>query len=148
MAKDIASLIRATGEARQTQDDLELLSSSSISKDRTVEILKSPRIMADFFRARLSWIFPKELTLKECRPQVLKKRLASRQILSYELVFSDKENRKARPLILIVKRFSNRTAGKREYSNMKIIKHSKTSQVNQTARTVDTAFLKCYWRQH
>ncbi len=113
--------IKASPAAGRVQENIDLLSSSSIPKTRAMEILTSPGIMADFFRTRLSGIFPEELILKECKPQVLKDRQESRQVVSYRLIFSHRSVRKTMSMILVVKRFADRTRGMKEYLIMRML---------------------------
>src|SRR5512143_2484194 len=100
MTKKMENEIGTFQAAAPTQVEANLLP-SSIPKDRVLEILTSPEIMADFFRIRLPEILPEGLNLKECRPQVLKSRQDSRQVISYRLTFSSQSGRQAMPMILV-----------------------------------------------
>ncbi len=105
----------------RVQANINLLSSPSISKSEAMEILTSPAAMAHMFRTRLSNIFPEGSILKECRPQLLKDRQHSRQVVSYRLTFSNPLLRRTKPMNLVAKRFIDRTKGSHEYSNMRML---------------------------
>src|SRR5512143_2413632 len=87
----------------RVRGSIDLLSSPSVSKARAIEILTSPGIMVDLFRERLPGIFPQGLILKECKPQVLKSRQASRQVVAYRLISSHRPDRKTTPMTLVAK---------------------------------------------
>jgi Phosphotransferase enzyme family len=120
MTENMGNQMAALREAAPTQVEVNLLP-SSISKDRVLEILTSPEIMADFFRIRLPEILPEGLNLKECRPQVLKSRQDSRQVISYRLTFSSQSGRQAMPMMLVVKRFADAKKGMKEYLTMRML---------------------------
>ncbi len=113
--------IEVPAAAGRVQENIDLLSSPSVSKARAMEILTSPDIMADFFRTRLSGIFPQGSFLKECKPRVLRDRQYSRQVVSYRLIFSHPSARKPMPMILVTKRFADRTKGSHEYLAMRML---------------------------
>lgn len=106
---------------KEMEGNIDLLSSPSLSKAGVMEILTSPALMGDFFRERLSAIFPPGSILKACIPQVLKDRQEARQVVSYRLLFSDPSLRNIEPMMLVAKRFADRTAGRREYSAMSLL---------------------------
>jgi RIO-like serine/threonine protein kinase len=105
----------------RVQGSIDLLSSPSVSKARTIEILTSPGIMIDLFRERLAGMFPQGLILKECKPQVLKSRQQSRQVVAYRLIFSHRSDCKATPMTLVAKRFADRKKGNHEYLIMRML---------------------------
>ena len=108
---------RAAGLTGLGRREIELLSSPSTSRARAAEILSSPQVMSEIFRERLSWLFPKGAVLASCRPKVLMKRLGSRQVVSYRLLFSGNE----KPLTLVLKRYADKTQGEKTYSAMRIL---------------------------
>ncbi len=108
--------------APSERGSIERLTSRSISATKTLEILTSPDLMADFFRARALEFLPRGAILKGCRPKILRKRLASRQVVSYQLFFSGREgHERTKPVTWIVKRFADGTSGQREYSTMRML---------------------------
>jgi len=104
-----------------TQADVELLLASSISRDRAVEILTSPETMAEFFGTRLSFMIPQGMIITECRPKVLRDRLGSRQVIAYRLFFSDRARRKAKPVVLVLKRYADKAEGKKTFFAMRLL---------------------------
>ncbi len=113
--------IEARPSSGRAQGDINFLSSPSISKAEAMEILTSPGIMTDFFRRRLPDISPRGSILKACKPQVLRDREHSRQVLSYRLIFSHPSIRKTVPVTLVAKRFMDRSKGRHEYSAMRML---------------------------
>ncbi len=113
--------VEARSSSGRAQGDISFLSSPSISKAEALEILTSPGIMTDFFRRRLPDISPHGSLLKGCKPQVLRDREHSRQVLSYRLIFSNPTVRKTVSVKLVAKRFMDRSKGKHEYSAMKML---------------------------
>lgn len=103
------------------QGNIAHLASSSISRAEAVGILTSPDIMADFFRTRLSMLFPLGSILEECRPKVLRDRLGSRQVVSYRLFFSGKAGRKSESVMLVLKRYADKAEGKKTHSIMRML---------------------------
>ncbi len=85
-----------------------------------MEMLTSPEGMARFFWTRAPSLFPEGWSLKKCTPQVLRKRLASRQVVAYRLALSDEQGRSETRLV-IAKGFSDPLKGMREYENMKML---------------------------
>ncbi len=113
--------IEARPPSGRVQVDINFLSSPSISKAEAMEVLTSPGIMTDFFRRRLPDIFPHGSILKECKPQVLRDRQHSRQVVSYRLFFSHPPLRKPIPVHLVAKRFVDRSKGRHEYLAMRLL---------------------------
>lgn len=103
------------------QGDVALLASSTLSREKAVEILASPCTMADFFRSSLSRLFPQGAVLEECRPSVLRDRLGSRQVISYRLIFTGQGGRRSEPVVLVLKRYANKAEGKKSYAIMKML---------------------------
>lgn len=96
---------------------VDLLSSPSLLRAEATQILSSPDIMAELFRTRLSSLLPRNSTLIKCVPEVLMNRMRTRQIVSYRLVFSDTK----RSLTLVLKRYEDKTGGKKIYSVMRML---------------------------
>lgn len=84
-------------------------------------VLTSPELMADFFRTRLSWLFPPGSILKKCRPRVLRNRLGSRQVVSYRLVLAGEAGREAGPMMVVLKRYADAAEGKKTYATMRML---------------------------
>ncbi len=102
---------------RDYQKGLALLSAPSLSRAEATGILSSPGIMAELFRTRLSWLLPKDRALIRCVPEVLRKRMSTRQIVSYRLVFSGTRQSS----IFVLKRYSDKTEAGRIYSIMRML---------------------------
>ncbi len=107
----------ARSHMRNDQRSFDLLSSPSLPSEKAAEILSSADVMAEFFRTRLSRLFPEDRVLTKCVPEVLRKRVSTRQIVSYRLVFSGAR----KPLTLVLKRYADKTEAGRVYSVMKML---------------------------
>ncbi len=73
--------------------------------------------MTELFRTRLSWLLPKNRVLIRCVPEVLRKRMSSRQIVSYRLVFSGTRQSST----LVLKRYADKAEAGRIYSIMRML---------------------------
>ena len=111
-------LIQETGHFLNRIDQLV---SSSTSQAIALEILTSPDIMRALFQTRLSNIYPEGLNLRECRPEVLRKRLGSRQVIAYTLILLNEGGRKTSPVELVGKRYADGAEGERAFRTMQML---------------------------
>ncbi|MBI5584541.1 MAG: aminoglycoside phosphotransferase family protein [Deltaproteobacteria bacterium] len=120
MARNFAGRAEVLPATARPFGNMDLLS-SSISRDRIIKILTNPEDAADFFRTRLTWLFPPGTSLQECRPTVFRNRVGSSQVVSYRLVLAGTNGQKPRPLNLVIKRYSNKAEGRRIFTAMKLL---------------------------
>ena len=112
------SLILETGHVLTQIDSF---ASPLTSRAIALGVLTSPDIMADLFQARLSAAWPAGLTIGNCRPAVLKRRLGSRQVIAYSLVLLDQRGNQERRIEVVGKRYADGIEGARAFRAMRLL---------------------------
>ena len=98
---------------------IDQLASPATLRTITLEILTSPDIMKGLFQTSLAQVYPGGLILLQCRPKVLRKRLGSRQVIIYRLIFLNETGGKMSSVQLVGKRYANGAEGERAFGLMK-----------------------------
>jgi hypothetical protein len=94
---------------------IDQLASPATLRAITLEILTSPDIMKGLFQTSLAQIYPGGLILLQCHPKILRKRLGSRQVIIYRLIFLNETGAKMSSVQLVGKRYANGAEGERAF---------------------------------
>jgi len=95
--------------------------SPATSRAIALAILTSPDMMRDVFQTRLAKLCADERIISHCRPNILKRRLGSRQVIAYRLSFKNGKGRTTKPVELVGKRYADGEEGERVFQTMQML---------------------------